>query len=262
MLNIVSLGGGTNSTAMLIGMAERNWRPDLILFADTGGEKPHTYEHIVTLDDWLLDKGFPGVTVVQSVRKTGEHESLEAMCLRTETLPSVAFGFKTCSQRYKIRPQEKFLNIWQPAIEAWGRGERVTKLIGFDADESRRAKDYSSEKYDQRYPLIEWGWGREECVEAITRAGLPLPGKSSCFFCPNSKPSEILWLGENHPDLLERCFNLERNAAPKLITVKGLGRNKSWQDIYAQKQIESDYAPEMPCECYDGSCEIQGELFG
>jgi len=42
---VVSFGGGTNSTAMLVGMWERGERPDAILFADTGGEKPHTYQH-------------------------------------------------------------------------------------------------------------------------------------------------------------------------------------------------------------------------
>jgi hypothetical protein len=37
---IVTWGGGVNSTAMLVGMKQRGIRPDRILFADTGGEKP------------------------------------------------------------------------------------------------------------------------------------------------------------------------------------------------------------------------------
>lgn len=45
-MNIVSFGGGTNSTAMIIGMYLRKIPIDLILFADTGGEQPHTYEFI------------------------------------------------------------------------------------------------------------------------------------------------------------------------------------------------------------------------
>jgi 3'-phosphoadenosine 5'-phosphosulfate sulfotransferase (PAPS reductase)/FAD synthetase len=44
--NIVSFGGGTNSTAMLIGMMKKNLIPDHILFADTGGEKEGTYHYI------------------------------------------------------------------------------------------------------------------------------------------------------------------------------------------------------------------------
>ena len=42
----VSFGGGTNSTAMLCGFRERGIKPDLIIFADTGAEMPHTYEQI------------------------------------------------------------------------------------------------------------------------------------------------------------------------------------------------------------------------
>ena len=39
-MNIVSFGGGTNSTAMIIGMYLHKIPIDLILFADTGGEQP------------------------------------------------------------------------------------------------------------------------------------------------------------------------------------------------------------------------------
>lgn len=41
---IVNWGGGVNSTAMLVGMLERDIRPDRIIFADTWAEKPETYE--------------------------------------------------------------------------------------------------------------------------------------------------------------------------------------------------------------------------
>jgi hypothetical protein len=34
MTVVVAYGGGTNSTALLVGMHERQQRPDLILFAD------------------------------------------------------------------------------------------------------------------------------------------------------------------------------------------------------------------------------------
>ena len=36
---MVAYGLGVDSTAMLIGLAQRGIRPDLILFADVGGEK-------------------------------------------------------------------------------------------------------------------------------------------------------------------------------------------------------------------------------
>ena len=42
-MNIVGYGGGTDSTAMLIGLWQRRIPVDRILFADPGGEQPHTY---------------------------------------------------------------------------------------------------------------------------------------------------------------------------------------------------------------------------
>ena len=47
-MNIVSYGGGTNPTAMIIGMREAGTPVDMIVFSDTGGERPETYEHIKT----------------------------------------------------------------------------------------------------------------------------------------------------------------------------------------------------------------------
>lgn len=43
-MNVVSFSGGTNSTAMIVGMYLHEIPVDLILFADPGAEQPHTYE--------------------------------------------------------------------------------------------------------------------------------------------------------------------------------------------------------------------------
>jgi len=234
---IVSYGGGTNSVAMLVGLHERGERPDHIVFADTGGEKPHTYEHILTMQEWCARVGFPPITTVR------EAVTLEGDLLRTRALPSIVFGFKTCSQRFKIRPVER--HIKQIGITEY------TTFIGFDADEPQRAKDFPN----VRYPLIEWGWGRPECVEAITRAGLEQPGKSACFFCPSSKKAEILELGRRYPALLDRALAMEANAA-NLTSVKGLGRDFAWNDLVqwdkSQIQLFPESRVEIDCVCYDG----------
>ena len=249
----VSSGMGTNSTAMLVGMYERGIRPDLIIFADTGGEMPHTYRHISAVSKWLSEVGFPELTTVKKVDSKGDVLTLEDDCLRKKMLPSIAYGFKSCSQKYKIQPQDKFMNNLEAARRLWKSGGKITKVIGFDAGESRRAeKDYSCNKYNYWYPLIEWGWGREECVDAIKRAGLPQPGKSSCFFCPNSRKSEILEMAEKYPDLIERALLMEKNA--ELTHIAGLGRRYSWKELIATSNdmFGYDYNEDMPCGCYDG----------
>lgn len=234
---VASYGGGTNSTAMLIGMYERGEKVDLILFADTGGEKPHTYEHNERFSAWLVEHGFPAIRVVRK-----EDLTLEQDCINRKALPSIAYGFKSCSDHFKLRPQRKYLEsigIINP-----------TKVIGFDADEPQRAKPIKG----NRYPLIEWGWGRAECVEAIERAGLTLPGKSACFFCPSSKKSEIKVLRRMYPDLAARAVVMEKNA--QLTEVKGLGRSFAWGDLYEAEDRQTDMfnepLVEIACDCYDG----------
>ena len=247
---IVSYGAGTNSTAMLVGLHERGERPDLILFADTGGERPETYAHRDTVSDWCESVGFPRVV---TVRKGGREETLEENCIRMNMLPSIAYGFKSCSHKYKIEAQEKYANNNDQCRATWAAGERVLKMIGYDADETHRAKIPEDKKYTYRYPLVEWDWGREECIEAIARAGLPQPGKSACFFCPSSKPQEILQLGRTHPELLQRALAMEANA--ELTSVKGLGRSFAWADLVRFSEAQLDmfqHTPEIPCGCFDG----------
>jgi len=244
---VVSYGGGTNSTAMLVGMKEHGIIPDAITFADTGGEHPHTYTHIFKMQFWLQKNNYPPITIV---RKAGNGETLEENCLRANMLPSIAYGFKSCSHKYKIQPQDKYFNNLPQAKDVWKSGEKIIKYIGYDADEERRAQIPEDEKYLYQYPLIEWGWGRDECVAAIKREGLPLPGKSACFFCPSSKVTEIKWLAAKHPDLMDRAIAMERNA--ELTKVKGLGRNYRWEDVISTEDMFEDNFIDLACGCYDG----------
>jgi hypothetical protein len=222
-----------DSTAMLIEFSRRGIRPDLILFADTGGEKPETYAYLDVVRPFLEGVGFPDVTVVRYQPRWAPYHTLEEQCLHTGTLPSLAYGGKSCSLKYKKTPQDKFVSQWPPAQECWRQGMKVLKAIGFDAGpaDSRRHRYVEDERFAYWYPLYEWGYDRERCKEVIEDAGLPVPPKSACFFCPASKKAEIVWLKEHHPELLERALEIERNAQAGLISVKGLGRSYSWEEF-------------------------------
>lgn len=249
---VVSYGGGTNSTAMLVGLAERGIRPDAILFADTGGEKPATLEHLMTVQLWLEKQGFPSITVVRANR---QDKTLEDECIRKSVLPSLAYGYKKCSQAWKIQPQDKWLNHWPRAQETWAAGKLVVKVIGYDAGERHRAArgPLEDKKMRKWFPLLEWDWAREECIEAIDRAGLPRPGKSACFYCPASTKKEVLALAKDHPDLFERAAAMEAGA--DLVTIRGLGRRWRWRELVDADRRQLSLFPEPPqiaCGCFDG----------
>jgi hypothetical protein len=142
---VVSFGAGTNSTAILQGMLERNEKPDAILFADTGGEKPGTYKHLERMQRWCVESGFPELIVVR-YSDTSRHASLEDECHNNGTLPSKAFGFGGCSQKWKRYPMDKWVKAWPEAQATWERGSKVQRVIGIHYGETRRGKIPDDEK--------------------------------------------------------------------------------------------------------------------
>ena len=122
-INMVSYGGGVNSTALLVGLHQHRIPVDLILFADAGAEHPHTYAYLNIMDRWLKDHGMPPITRVYKTTRDGKRLTLEQECLQSGTLPSMAYGFKRCSLKHKIGPQEKFCNHYPNLSKGVGGGQ-------------------------------------------------------------------------------------------------------------------------------------------
>lgn len=260
---VVAYGVGVDSTALLVAMQRRGIRPDLILFADPGGEKRETYAYLPLIAAWLESVGFPPVTVVRYVPTRAPYSTLEGKCLANETLPSLAFGKHSCSIVFKAEPQDRYCKSWGPALIAWAKGQRVQKCIGYDngtQDCRRRVKadkavakkaeagHADAARYAYRYLLQDWGIDRLECLRLIESAGLPVPMKSACWFCPASTKLEVVWLRDEHPDYFERAVAMERGARDGkhgLDTVKGLGRRFAWSDLAHVAAADLADEPEM-----------------
>lgn len=255
----VSYGGGVNSTALLWGMHERGLEPAVVLFADTGGELPETYNHVREVEAWCSGRGwlFQWVSNVDPTGRRHQHQSLERECWNNQTLPSLAFGNKGCSAKWKRQPMDRWLRGWPEAVAHWGRGGKVQRWLGIDADESHRSANLTEDaRFTYHRPLIDWGWGRDECVAAIERSPFDVPGKSACWFCPATKKHEVLRLRRSHPHLFERAVAMELQAQPNLgPTVKGLGRAWSWKTLADADDAQLKLFPETQdeaCGCYDG----------
>jgi len=229
---MISCGVGVDSVAMLVGLAARGIRPDLIQFADTGSEKAQTYLYVPLLRQWLRDQGFPDLVTVWYRGPIAQDESLHAACQRKQMLPDIAYAFQRrgCSVKWKHDPLESWRKRWLPADRA-GR-----LMIGFDATET--ARTFRAESHGQRwqtsYPLQEWGWDRAECERQIAAAGLPVPVKSACFMCPASKAGEIRDLARDDPAQhaaaldIENGFRTGPGYRGKSASVQGLGCSFRW----------------------------------
>lgn len=231
---VVSFGMGTDSMAMLIVLRNLGIRPDLVLFADTGGEKPGTYAYLEVVNRWCAANGFPQITVVHLRSK---HASLEDNALKNFTLPSLAYGRKGCSLKWKVAPMDTYVNSWEPAARARAFRMPVIRVIGYDAGpaDSRRSDIAATDRWTYWYPLREAGLVREDCMALIEREGLPQPGKSACFFCPATRKPELLSLLDHHPDLVARALKIEAHASTRGYSrsTKGLGRTWNWRSFLA-----------------------------
>ena len=63
---VLAYGVGVDSTALLIEKHARGEAPGLVLTADTGVEKPATYEYLDVIRPWMRDRG---------IRRSEEHTS-------------------------------------------------------------------------------------------------------------------------------------------------------------------------------------------
>ncbi len=260
---VVSYGIGLDSTALLIEMHNRGIRPDLILFSDTGGEKPETYAYLAIVNAWLISVGFPTVTVVRYEPKRAPYTTLEGKCRANETLPSLAFGGHSCALVFKRDVMVKYLKTWAPGLAAIARGEKIVKAIGYDASKADLRRRGKADRVVDRirlqvvgradcgkaptadqwevahctfaYFLQDWGLERAALAAIITAAGLPLPCKSACFFCPATHPDEVVQLRIDHPELYWRAVAMERAARDGrhgLTTKAGLGMGGwSWESL-------------------------------
>jgi len=223
----VCFGAGVDSTAMLVLLHDHNITPDIITFADTGGEKPDTYEHARTMDKWLASVGFPLVTWCKKVTlDSTPYDTLAGNNTHNDTLPSLAFGMKSCSIKWKQAPQDYVLKGCQaphnpiPVHPLWDEykrtGKKIVKLIGYDASPAdiRRSKKLKSEDADfiYNYPLQTMDIARPECIKMIIGAQLPVPVKSACWFCPASQKWELFWLAGAHPELFMEALAMEWKA--------------------------------------------------
>jgi hypothetical protein len=201
----INFGGGLNSTAIIIECRKRGFRPDWILFADTGSERPETLSHVERMKQWCA--GWQDVTVVRWIRQDGTHTPLHEDCLRKKTFPSKAYGFAGCTDKWKVQPMDK----WRKA-HGFDRGAFA---VGYDMDESTRIHR-ACQRGDMPdmtawYPLLAWGVDRAGCQAICAEAGITC-AKSSCFMCPNMQRDEWEDLRATHLDLFDLAMQIERTA--------------------------------------------------
>ena len=97
---VLAYGIGVDSTAMLLELVARGEKPDLVLTADTGSEKPATYAYLDVIRPWMAAHGIDFRICryePQRFKHWPPYATLVENVLTDATLPSISLGRHTCS---------------------------------------------------------------------------------------------------------------------------------------------------------------------
>lgn len=203
---------------MLVLQAQRQIIPyDYFVFSNVGddSENPATLAYI---EQYI--KPFAAAHGIPLIEVRHKRETLLEHIYRTKrSVPIPARtsngkpGNRSCTVDFKIK-----------IIDRWVRSNAYTHAvvgIGFSTDEFHRVR--SEIWYDhegtyrpgfwkrREHQLIDLRLSRHRCVELVVRAGLPIPPKSSCWFCPYTRRAEWVEMRRERPELFEKAVALEQH---------------------------------------------------
>ena len=248
-LQVLSLGGGTQSTAMILmiqaGLLEK---PDLVIFADTGAEMPYTIDMIARCKEIVLEQGIDWATVRSP--KGDLHEVYHA----SSGLPLI--GFRTCTTEWKIRPIYRKIREYV----GMGRGKVLAaSWLGITTDESHRARESEHLWIERKYPLIDLGYSRQDCVKYCEDLGFQVE-KSGCFMCPYQRKAQWEILARDHPELFDFALDMERRAKANGFT-GGLYRSNDSIERFNHSHTLADFGMTLEKSDHQLDCDPGGSCF-
>ena len=196
MKRVLSLGAGVQSSTVLM-LSEHGEidRFDCAIFADTGWEPRAVYEWL----DWLETQTSIPVHRVQhgnirddaavsKVRGKAEEGKRWASMPLFVLQPNGMKGQikRQCTAEYKIKPIERFIRREVLGLKPYARAPvgAVEQSFGISTDEMRRVRFSRDHWKTHRYPLIDLGMSRSDCLAWWGERSLPEPPRSACIGCP------------------------------------------------------------------------------
>lgn len=202
-----SCGGGVESTALAVLICNGQLpKPDYAVMTDCGYEKHATLEYVEnTLRPRLREAGVD-LRIIRTMDYTDNRLIDESgyfliPAFRDDEGKRVKFR-TSCNNLWKVRPVRKWLREQGVvSCENW---------LGISAKEAHRMRKPSHKWFSHRYPLVEMGLDREQCLWLIGSSGWPMPPKTSCIMCPQQDDAAWLAMRDKYPDDFIRAVEIER----------------------------------------------------
>lgn len=217
VLRVFSFGGGVQSTAALVLAAQGRIDYRTFLFCNVGedSENPDTLTYVSEIALPFARQHSLELVELRKVRRDGSLDSVYSTITRPDSrsigipvhMSNGAPGRRACTLDFKIRVVDRWLR---------NQGARVSGAVvglGISLDEFTRMRANTDPKTMSwktlDYPLIDLRLDRMACLTLIQAAGLPVPPKSSCWFCPYHSGRAWQDLRETRVPLFERAVALE-----------------------------------------------------
>jgi hypothetical protein len=176
------------------------------------------------------------------------------------TVPSFT-GEHRCSLKFKSWVIESWLeqNVFDSIRHTFGYNadelSRVTKsdkaiarvTFGFNSDEEARVR--KGQAFDRpyrigHYPLVEWGWDRQDCLAYIKEVTGADWQKSACVYCPFARvDAGVIARQKQFPDQIAEAMVLERIS----LAMNPRGRLYKKEPLY---QIVSNSGNVAAMDCF------------
>lgn len=206
-LRVLSLGAGVQSTTLALAAARGDIgpMPDCAIFADTGWEPAAVMRHLEWLRGrlpfpvYIVSAGNIRQDVLDQRNTTGQRFAAVPWFLLSSD-GGKGMARRQCTKEYKIEP------ITRKIRELLGveKGKRVPKgvtveqWIGISTAVIERVKEARLKYITHRWPLIEAGMNRRQCVDWMAERQFSAP-KSACLGCPFHSNAEWRNIRDNDP---------------------------------------------------------------
>lgn len=273
MKRVFSYGGGVQSTAALVLAAQGKIDFPTFLFCNVGADsenpetlkyveqyaKPYALAHGIELIELQATRFGEPDTIYQRLTRPGSRSIGIPVRMNGNGAP----GRRSCTADFKI----KVVDRWLKQQNAHTSGGAQVKL-GISLDEVGRVKpnmDPETQAWKENvYPLleeVEKPLNRQDCLNIILHAGLPVPDKSSCYFCPYHKLSVWQKMRQDQPELFWKSVELEKLINERRAT---LGMDPVWftrllkpLDQSTHEYGQASLFDEELDACESGYCEFE-----
>ena len=258
----ISFSGGRTSAFMLHRILEANG--DLpervqITFANTGREMPETLDFVnecatrwgipMTWLEYKREGRTNSYQIVSHNSASRAGEPFEALLTAKKYLPNAVARF--CTADLKIRPMKKYLMSL-----GW---ERWTAGVGIRADEPRRVKYESKDRWDYWYPLADAGITRQHVADfwkaqpfdlRLVNANGNTP-KGNCDMCFLKSEATLAAIAKEHPDRAAWWVEMESRAGGTFRKERSLAE---WVDFVQRQEDWVFNEVGYFCQADDGEC--------